>query len=124
MKFNKHSVILGFVAIVITMLISNFARDIRTQKEKERLENILTPVIVKAVEGTTDPKPSLSLIIATEKSVMVILDWKQTPESAVKNDMREKISTTIRRELAADPASWGRHLSVTFNNEVVTQGSN
>lgn len=124
MQLNKHSVILGFIAIVITILISNFAREMREQKEQTRLENILAPVIVKTVEGTIAPQPTLSFVIATDKSLMVVLNWKQTPDAAIKNEMREKIGTIIRRELAADPTSWGRHISVSFDNEVVTQGQN
>ncbi len=119
----KQSIILGFVAVLITMLVSNFARDIRERHETERFENILIPVVATAVEGTEDPKPSLSLVTVTDKSIALVLNWKQTAASTIKNDLRERVIAAVRGELAAaDPKSWGRYISVSFTDEVVTQG--
>lgn len=122
MRFNKLSISLIILAVVATVVASNFVRDLREKREKTRLENILSPVIVKAVEETTEPKPSLSFIAPTEKSLVVVLHWEQKTEVVIKNDMRERIISAIRRELSTDPASWGRHISVIFDDEVITQG--
>ena len=99
-----------------------FVRNMQESQEKTRLENLLSPVIAQSVEGTPDPKPSLFFVSPTEKSLMVVLRWDQKPEAAIKNDMRERVSTNLRRELSADPKSWGRHISVIFDDEIVTQG--
>lgn len=123
MRLDKLSIGVVLVVIVATVGTSNIVRDVREKQEKTRLENIVSPVVVTAVEGTPDPKPSLSFINATEKSLMVVLRWEQKSESVVRNDMRERVSTAIRRELASDPGSWGRHISVIFDDEVVTQGA-
>ncbi|MFS4460632.1 hypothetical protein [Bdellovibrio sp. HCB2-146] len=122
MRFNKLSVILVVVAVLATVLVSNIVRDMHDSKEKARLEKIVSPAIDKAVEGTPDPKPKLSFLTPTDQSLVVVLSWEQTPEAHIKNDMREKVSTAIRRELSSDPSSWGRHISVIFDDEVVTQG--
>jgi hypothetical protein len=122
MRSNNLVIALVVIAIAGTALVSSFVNSWRENQEKARLENILSPVIVKAVEGTPDPKPGLSFVSAADKSLIVVLRWEQTPEPPVKNDMRERISTSVRRELSADPKSWGRHISVIFDDEVVTQG--
>lgn len=121
MRSTKSTLVLIAVAVVLTYLVTGYARSLNESRERARLENLLTPVITKAVGGTTDPKPKLSFVAATEKSMTVVLNWNQKPEAAVKNDMRERVSSAIRRELAADPGSWGRHVSVIFDDEVVTQ---
>lgn len=122
MRSNKLVIVLVVVAIAATYLASGFVHSWREGQEKVRLENMLSPVIAKAVEGTTDPKPTLSFVSATDKSALVVLRWEQAVEAPIKNDMRERVSTSVRRELAADPKSWGRHISVIFDDEVVTQG--
>lgn len=122
MRFNKMSAVLVVVAILATFIVSNVVRDMRDSKEKARLENIVSPVIEKAVEGTPDPTPKFSFLTPTDKSLLIVLSWDQKPEAPIKNDMRERISTAIRRELSSDPNSWGRHISVIFDDEVVTQG--
>ncbi|MNK75720.1 hypothetical protein D3C87_952650 [compost metagenome] len=122
MRSNKLVVALVLIAIACTSLVSSFLQSWSERQEKARLENILSPVIAKSVEGTPDPKPSLSFISASDKSLMVVLRWEQKPEAPIKNDMREMVSTAVRRELSADPKSWGRHISVIFDDEVITQG--
>jgi len=122
MRSNKLVIVLVVIAIAATSLVSNFMHSWKERQEKERLENILSPVVVKAVEGTPDPKPNLSFVSPADKSLIVVLRWEQKPEAPVKNDMRERVSTLIRRELSADPKSWGRHISVIFDDEVITQG--
>ena len=121
MRSNKLVIVLVVVAIALTAFISGFIRNWNESQEKARLENILSSVVAKAVEGTPDPKPSLSFVSPADKSLIVILHWDQKPEAAIKNDMRERVSTSVRRELAADPKSWGRHISVIFDDEVITQ---
>lgn len=123
MRSNKMVIILVVVAIAATYLASGFVHSWREGQEKVRLENMLSPVVAKAVEGTIDPKPTLSFVSATDKSALVVLRWEQTVEAPIKNDMRERVSISVRRELSADPKSWGRHVSVIFGDEVVTQGS-
>lgn len=122
MRSNKLVLALVVIAIVATSLVSGFVSSWRAGQEKARLENILSPVIAKAVEGTPDPKPNLSFVSAADKSLMVVLSWDQKPEAPIKNDMRERVSTSVRRELSSDPKSWGRHISVIFDDEVITQG--
>lgn len=122
MRSNKVVAVLVIVAIAVTALVSSYARDWKEQQEKTRLEAMLTPLIEKTTEGTPDPKPSLSFITVGDKSVVVVLSWAQKPEAPIKNDMRERILTSVRRELSSDPKSWGRHVSVIFDDEVVTQG--
>lgn len=122
MKFNKFSAILCVVMILGTLLVSSLVREALMKQEKTRLENILVPVIAKAVEAVPDPKPTLHFIIPTEQALLVVLFWKQNPEVSIKNDVRGEVSLAIQRELSMDPASWGRNVSVTFADEVVTQG--
>ena len=122
MKFNKLSAVLGVVVVIAALVVSSLIRDMQESREKARLLNLLNPVLVKAVEGTPDPKPSISFVSPTKNSLVVVLSWTQNPEAAIKNDMRERVASAFRAELAADPASWGRYLSVIFDNEVVTQG--
>lgn len=123
MRSNKLILALVVIAIAATYLASGFVHSWREGQEKARLENMLSPVVVKAVEGAPDPKPNLSFVSATDKSLLVVLRWEQTPEASIKNDMRERVSTSVRRELSTDPKSWGRHISVIFDEEVVTQGA-
>lgn len=122
MRSNKLVVALVIIAIACTSLVSSFMQKWLENQEKARLENLLSPVVAKAVEGTPDPKPNLSFVTAGEKLLIVVLRWDQKPEAPVKNDMRERVSTSVRRELSADPKSWGRHISVIFDDEVITQG--
>lgn len=122
MRFNKWTLALVIIAIAATSLVSSFVQSWTERQEKARLENILSPVIATAVEGTPEPKPNLSFVSASDKSLLVVLRWEQKPEAAIKNDMRERVSTSVRRELSADPKSWGRHISVIFDDEVITQG--
>lgn len=122
MKISKLTIFVFVLAIAGTLLVSNLVRESSQKKEKARIEALVAPVIAASVEGTPDPKPSLSFVNVSEKSVMVVVRWEQKPEAAIKNDMRERVTTSIRRELSADPASWGRHISVIFDDEVITQG--
>lgn len=94
----------------------------REAKETSRMQSLLLPVIAQAVEGTAEPRPELQFAVVTEKSVQVVLRWEQKIEAALKNEMRDRVSAAIRREAAADPKSWGRYVSVIFQDEVVTQG--
>jgi len=123
MRSNKVLLALVVIVIVATSFASNWLQGWRAGQEKTRLETLLSPVIEKAVEGTPEPKPNLSFVSATDKTVLVVLHWEETPEILVKNDMRERVSASLRRELSADPKSWGRHISVIFDDEVVSQGS-
>ena len=122
MKFNKFSAILCVVAILGTLLVSSLVREALAKQEKTRLENILVPVIAKAVEALPDPKPTLHFLVPMEKAFVVVLFWKQTPEVSIKNDVRGEVILAIQHELATDPASWGRSVSVIFSDEVVKQG--
>jgi hypothetical protein len=122
MRSNKLAIALVLIAIAVTSFVLSFLQAWSESQEKARLEIMLSPIVAKAVEGTPDPKPSLSFVSATDKSLIVVLRWDQKPETPIKNDVREMVSTSIRRELSADPKSWGRHISVIFDDEVITQG--
>lgn len=113
---------LVIIAIAVTSLVSGFLHNMKASREKARLEQLLSTVVSKSVDGTQDPKPSLSFVSASDESVMVVLRWDQKPEAPIRNDMRERVLISVRRELSADPKSWGRHISVIFNDEVITQG--
>jgi hypothetical protein len=122
MRSRKSAVILIVVTVVLTYLTVGLVRNWNESREKARLENLLSPAVAKAVEGTPDPKPSLYFVSATDESLVVVLRWDQKPEMSIKNDVRERVMSSVRRELAADSQSWGRHISVIFDDEVVTQG--
>lgn len=122
MKFNKKSVLLTVIIIALTSFFYRFAQDIQYQREKKRLETILSPVVTKATEGTPDPKPELFFVIQADRSLLVVLTWRQNPDVSVKNDMRERVLFAVRRELSTDTKSWGRHIAIIFNDEIVTQG--
>lgn len=122
MRSNKLAIALVLITIAVTSFVLSFVQNWSERQEEARLESILSPVVTKAVEGTPDPKPSISFVSATDKSLMVVLSWDQKPETPIKNDVREMVSTSVRRELSADPKSWGRHISVIFDDEVITQG--
>lgn len=122
MRSSKFIIILVILVSAATAFVSGFVRNLKTNQEKTRLEHLLSANVEKAVEGTPDPKPSLSFVFASDESIMVVLRWDQKPEALIKNDMRERVTMSVRRELSADPKSWGRHISVIFDNEVVTQG--
>ncbi len=122
MRLNKSTIIIMVITISVTAWLTGIVRDHLKTKEKQRLESILSPLVDKATEGGGDPKPRLSFVSPTKKSIILVVRWEQKPEAAIKNEMRERIMLAARKELAADPASWGRHISIVFDDEVITQG--
>lgn len=122
MRSQKVFMLATLVLVIAAYFAAGFFRQWSERREAARLERVLAPVITKAVEGSPDPKPELDFIVTTEKSIQVVLRWGQNPEAVIKNDMRERVSTSVRREMAADPKGWGKYMSVIFSDEVVTQG--
>lgn len=119
---NKIIGLIIFLSILTTVLVSNLARNLQENKERARLESVIAPLVDVAVQGIPDPKPVLFFVVTTEKSLMVVLRGSSDSPVEQKNEVRDRVSTAVRRELAVDPKSWGRHVSVIFDNEVVTQG--
>lgn len=119
---NKIIGLIIFLSFLTTVLVSNLVRNLQENKEKARLESVLAPLVDRAVQEIPDPKPTLFFVVATEKSLMVVLRGSPDSPSEQKNEVRDRVSVAVRRELASDPKSWGRHVSVIFENEVVTQG--
>lgn len=122
MKLNKISLAVGIFAVLITLIISDFLESQAEQQEKVRLSGIITPVVIKAVENLSEPRPLIADIDPAMKSLMLVLRWEQKVDVLARSDVRERVSTAVRRELSSDPASWGRRLSVIFDDEVITQG--
>ena len=119
---KKAVLVLAFVAIALSLGISKYVSSMQFQAEKQRMESLLAPVVEKAVASTPDPKPTLHFVMPGEKSLLVVLYWKSNQDAAIKNDLRESVSFAVRKELSADPGSWGRLVSVIFADEVVLQG--
>lgn len=122
MKLNKISLAVGIFAVLITLIISDFLESQAEQQEKVRLSGIITPVVIKAVENLSEPRPLIADIDPATKSLMLVLRWEQKVDVLARSDVRERVSNAVRRELSSDPASWGRRLSVIFDDEVITQG--
>lgn len=111
------------IAVLAAVLLgTEWFRDFRSRRENARIESLIAPVVSEAVAATPGPRPELSFAVTTGRSALIIVRWDQAPGPEFRNDIRERILAAVRRELAADPKSWGRHVSIAFQDELVTQG--